>query len=140
VDFNRQLPEGSVNIHKNARLTPVGRLLTVDRVRQGEAAALVARSVGVSSRTLWKWIRRVQATGTRLGSTGDRSSRPRRLARQLPRYQRRQILRARHKRWSSLRIAQHYGLPVSTVVTIQRRLGLNRLAKLAPRQPVVRYA
>jgi transposase InsO family protein len=38
-----------------------------------------------------------------------------------------------------LRIANHYGLPVSTVVTIQRRLGLNRLTKLEPQRPALRY-
>jgi len=69
----------------------------------------------------------------------DRSSRPRRLARQLPRHQRRQILRSRHKRWSSLRIAQHYTLKVSTVVSFLRRHGLNRLTRLEPVRPIQRY-
>ncbi len=128
-----------MNIHENARLTPAGRLHAVERVLRGEAGAVVARGVGISSQTLWKWVRRVEATGVGLASTQDRSSRPRRIVRQLTRYQRRQIIRARRKRWSSVRIAQHYGLPVSTVVTIQRRFGLNRLAKLEPPRPVVRY-
>ncbi len=38
-----------------------------------------------------------------------------------------------------MRIAQHYGFPVSTVVAIQRRLGLNRLSRLEPPRPIVRY-
>jgi transposase InsO family protein len=96
----------------------------------------VAAGAGVSVRTIWKWVRRVRETG---GVVEDRSSRPARIARQLPRHQRRQILRSRRKRWSSLRIANHYGLPVSTVVTIQRRLGLNRLTKLEPQRPAIRY-
>jgi hypothetical protein len=41
-------------------------------------------------------------------------------------------VRGRHKRWSNLRIAQHYTLPVSTVVTILRREGLARLAAVDP--------
>jgi len=38
-----------------------------------------------------------------------------------------------------VRIAQYYGFPVSTVVVIQRRLGLNRLSRLEPPRPIVRY-
>ena len=108
----------------------------VERVLAGEAATSVATGAGVSVRTIWKWVRRFRVEGATLQ---DRSSRPARIARQLPRYQRRQILRSRRKRWSSLRIANHYGLPVSTVVTIQRRLGLNRLTKLEPQRPAIRY-
>lgn len=125
-----------MNIHKNARLTPGGRLRVVQRVLAGEKAAKVAAGAGISVRTVWKWVRRYREEGAELL---DRSSRPQRIARQLRRCQRRQILRARRKRWSSLRIANHYRLPVSTVVTIQRRLGLNRLTKLEPQRPVIRY-
>jgi transposase InsO family protein len=125
-----------VNLHKNARLTPAGRLRVVQRVLAGEAATRVATGAGVSVRTVWKWVQRYREKDTALR---DRSSRPARIARQLPRCQRRQILRARRKRWSSLRIATHYHLPVSTVVTVQRRLGLNRLRALEPQRPALRY-
>jgi transposase InsO family protein len=91
----------------------------------------------VSVRTIWKWVARVRAEGTE--ATTDRSSRPHRLAHRLPRHRRRQIVRARQRRWSSLRIAQHYQLPVSTVVTLLRRVGLNRLPRLEPPRPVERY-
>jgi transposase InsO family protein len=69
----------------------------------------------------------------------DRSSRPRRSPRALPRTKRRQILKLRRQRRSSLYIAQYLGVPLSTVVLVQRRLGLNRLRRLDPAQPVVRY-
>ncbi len=129
-----------MNVHKNARLTPRGRSLAVQRVIEGESAVVVARGCGVSARTIWKWVRRCREAGDGSPrSTADRSSRPRRIARQLPRYRRRQILRARRKRWSSLRIAQHYTLAVSTVVTVLRRHGLNRLARLEPPRPIQRY-
>ena len=127
-----------MNVHKNARLTPQGRSLAVQRVMAGEPATQVAQGCGVSVRTIWKWVARCREAGEL--AMQDRSSRPRRLRRQLPRHQRRQIVRARHKRWSSLRIAQYYALPVSTVVTILRRLGLNRLTRLEPPRPVLRYA
>ena len=124
-----------MNVHKNARLTPAGRLAAATRVIAGESAAAVARGCGVSARTIWKWVARVRDGET----TRDRSSRPRRVVRGLPRHRRRQIERARRAGWSSLRIARHYDLPVSTVVTVLRRLGLNRLTRLAPPRPVVRY-
>ena len=109
----------------------------VERVDAGQSPAAIAEGAGISVRTLRKWVARYRANGA--VGLGDRSSRPRRIARQLPRHQRHQILRARRRRWSSLQIAQHYGLALSTVVTIQRRLGLNRLTRLEPPQPVVRY-
>ncbi|MDE3217473.1 MAG: IS481 family transposase [Gemmatimonadota bacterium] len=126
-----------MNIHKNARLTPAMRQAVVRRIQAGESAPAVAATVGVSPRTIWKWVARARTEG--LAGLGDRSSRPRRSPRQLPRYRRRQILRARHRRWSSLRIAHHYGLPLSTVVTVQRRLGLARLRSLEPPRPRHRY-
>ena len=58
----------------------------------------MATGVGVSVRTIWKWVRRFREEGATLQ---DRSSRPARIAHPLPRYQRRQILRSRRKRWSS---------------------------------------
>lgn len=129
-----------MNVHKNARCTPRGRSLAVQRVAAGEPRAVVARGCGISPRTLQKWEARARAAGSAApDALQDRSSRPRRLARQLPRHQRRQILRSRRKRWSSLRIAQHYTLPVSTVVSFLRRHGLNRLARLEPPRPVQRY-
>lgn len=124
-----------MNIHKNARLTPAGRLLALARIEAGDTVAAVARAVGVSRQTLYKWRRRhaMHATVT------DRSSRPHRSPNSLPRFRRRQILRRRRQRWSSLRIAQYYTLPISTVVTLLRREGLARLARLEPPRRIVRY-
>ncbi len=125
-----------MNTHKNARLTPAGRLAVLERVRAGVPVAEVARGACVSARTVWKWWKRLQTDG--VAGLQDRSSRPQRLARRLPRYRQRQVEKARRKRWSSLRIASHYALPVSTVVTMLQRLKLNRLPSLAPPQPLVR--
>lgn len=124
-----------MNIHKNARLTPAGRLLALARIEAGDRVAAVARAVGVSRQTLYKWRRR-QATHA---AVTDRSSRPHRSPNRLPRFRRRQILRRRRQRWSSLRIAQYYTLPISTVVTLLRREGLARLARLEPPRRIVRY-
>jgi transposase InsO family protein len=124
-------------MHKNARLTPVGRSLVVHRIARGESLTQVARDAGVSRRTVWKWVHRYRATGD-AGLT-DRSSRPHRSPTALHRTPRRQIARLRRKRRSSLYIARHLQLPLSTVVRVQRQLGLNRLDRLTPPQPVLRY-
>lgn len=126
-----------MNSHKNALLTAAGRLRLVEAVAQGQEVAAVARDFRVSARTVWKWVARYRREGR--AGLGDRSSRPHRMPRQLSRARRRQILRGRRQRWSSLQIAQHFQLPLSTVVTVQRRLGLNRLSRLEPPRPVVRY-
>lgn len=124
-------------MHKNARLTPVGRSRVVHRIAHGESATQVAREVGVSPRTVWKWVHRHSIAGA-AGLT-DRSSRPHHSPTALRRTPRRQIARLRRHRRSSLYIARHLQLPLSTVVRVQRQLGLNRLDRLEVPQPVVRY-
>jgi len=127
-----------VNTHKNARLTFARRVELVRRaIADDSNHSALGREFGVSRQTVRKWHDRYVAEGVE--GLRDRTSRPHRSPGQLPRYQRRQIERRRRRRWSSLRIAQYYGHPVSTVVTIQRRLGLNRLSRLEPPRPVLRY-
>lgn len=127
-----------MNTHKNARLTFVRRVELIKKLGGVSSnQSLLAREFGVSRRTVWKWWQRYLIEGE--AGLRERSSRPQRSPGQLPRYQRRQIERRRRQRWSSLRIAQYYGRPVSTVVTINRRLGLNRLARLEPPRPILRY-
>jgi transposase InsO family protein len=126
-----------VNIHKNARLAPVGRLQAVARVHAGETISAVAEAVGVSRQTLYKWVRRENPADAT--SCHDRSSRPRRMPTRLARGRRRQIARLRRQRWSSPRIARELGVPISTVVVTVRRLGLARLDRLEPPRPIIRY-
>ena len=53
-----------MNVHKNAKLTPAGRALLVERVlTQRQRWAVVAVGFGVSKRTVGKWVRRWQAEG-----------------------------------------------------------------------------
>lgn len=127
-----------MNTHKNARLTPAGRAFVVRRVVEDhEAIRRVAEAVGVSARTVSKWLGRHRAEGPR--GLLDRSSRPHRSPRALSPRHCRQIRQLRHARKSSLYIARTLALPLSTVVTVQRRLGLNRLSRLEPPRPIVRY-
>ena len=127
-----------MNTHKNARLTFARRRELALRTQQpGVNECRLARESGVSRPTVRKWRQRYEAEGEQ--GLRDRSSRPHRSPGQRPRHHRRQIERRRRRRWSSVRIAQYYGFPLSTVVAIQRRLGLNRLSRLEPPRPVVRY-
>lgn len=125
-----------MNTHKLAKLTPTGRLGMVRRLGQGESIPAVAAALDLSVPTVRRWWHRYQ----REGATGlvDRSSRPHRSPRALPRARRRQIAKRRHWGWSSLRIARDLQLPLPTVVCVQRRLGLARIPRPAP-PPVQRY-
>ena len=127
-----------MNIHKNARLTVAGRGVVVKRVLGGEHPLAVAAAMGVSERTIWKWVGRYRCEGEE--GLKDRSSRPHQFPQRLRRSTRRRIGEYRRKRrWSSTRIAFELALPVSTVGKELRRQGLSRLPSLAPPQPVVRY-
>lgn len=124
-------------MHKNARLTPLGREHAVKRLLAGESAADVGASVGISRSRLYKWARRYAEHG--FNGLADRSSAPRRSPRRTSRARERQIVRLRQKRWSGPRIADALRLPLSTVGAICRRRGLGRLPDLEPPPPVVRY-
>ena len=135
--FQPNSSEEPVNVHKNAKLTPTGRALLVRRLVTGDRAEVVAREMGVSRRTAFKWLKRYREEGEE--GLRDRSSTRHHHPNRIPRSRRRQIERLRRKTWSSPRIADHLGMPVSTVVSEVRRLGLNRLSRLAPPEPVIRY-
>jgi len=127
-----------VNVHKCARLTPVGRALLVRRVlEEGLSAREVALAMGVSARTAYKWVSRFRYEGE--AGLQDRSSRPLSSPRRLGRGRRRRIEELRRKRWTSPRIARQLKLPISTVVVTLRRLGLARLSQLEPPRMVTRY-
>jgi transposase InsO family protein len=123
-------------MHKLARLTPMGRLRMVRRLEAGERLRDLAAALDLSTTTVRRWWRRYQQDG--IAGLSDRSSRPHRSPRALPRGQRRQITRRRQQGWSSLRIARDLRLPLATVVHVQRRLGLARIPRPAP-PPVQRY-
>ena len=123
-------------MHKLARLTPMGRLRMVRRLEAGERLGDLAAALDLSTTSVRRWWRRYQAEG--MVGLSDRSSRPHRSPRALPRVRRRQITRRRQWGWSSLRIARDLRLPLPTVVHVQRRLGLARRPRPAA-PPVRRY-
>ena len=126
-----------MNVHENARLTPVGRALMVDRIERGLSVAKAAEGFGVSRRTVCKWLQRHRRGGER--RLHDRSSAPRRCPRRTPAEVVVQVEALRRQRITGPAIAQALGLARSTVGLILRRLGLGKLSALDPEIPVVRY-
>lgn len=125
-------------MHQNAKLTPSGRALLVVRVREeGQTPGEVSRALGVSRRTVYKWLARYEADGH--AGLQDRSSRPHRSPLQLPRRRVKAIRRLRKRKWTSTKIAKHLSIPRSTVGVWLRRLGMGRLRDLEPKEKPVRY-
>ncbi len=77
--------------------------------------------MGVSVRTVYKWVKRWKQQGKE--GLEDRSSRPHRCPRGLPRHRRRQIERLRQRRRSTPRIARELKIPLSTVAVTPVRGG-----------------
>lgn len=127
-----------MNIHKNARTTPRSRGQIVARVlTQQEPPAAVAGAVGVSERTVRKWLARYAAEAE--AGLADRSSRPRRSPGATPPLLASWVERLRRQRWTGAEIAQALQLSASTVARLLRRQGLARLRALEPPVPVQRY-
>jgi transposase InsO family protein len=130
-------PEDRMNIHKNARLTPIGRERIVRQVMSGQTPKAVSQAAGVCPRTVRKWVERFQREG--IAGLRDRSSRPQRLYRPTPKAVVEQVERLRRQRYTGKQIAAELGICAATVSRILRRLGLNRLRDLEPAEPVRRY-
>ncbi len=126
-----------MNIHKNARLTPIGRERLVQAVLSGQTPEAAAHAAGVCPRTARKWIARFKAEG-RAGLM-DRSSRPKRLYRPTPMAIVEQVAALRRQRFTGKQIAIELAVSPATVSRILRRLGLNRMRDLEPAEPVRRY-
>jgi transposase InsO family protein len=125
-----------MNIHKNARLTPVGRGRIVRQVESGQTPEAVAEAAGVCPRTVRKWVDRYRREGP--AGLHDRSSRPHRLHQPTPQVVIETIERLRRQRWTGKQIAAEAGISPATVSRVLRRLGLNKLSALES-EPVRRY-
>jgi transposase InsO family protein len=126
-----------MNMHKNARLTPLGRERVVMQVASGQTPEAAARAAGVCPRTVRKWVARFKGEG--VVGLKDRSSRPRRLYRPTPAAIVERVEALRRQRWTGKQIAAELDISPATVSRILKRLGLNRIAALEPAEPVRRY-
>jgi len=126
-------------MHRNARLTPSGRLLLCQRIQGGWPVAHAAESMGISRDRAYVWWRRYQAEGT--AGLEDRASRPHRSpAKTRPSRERRVVALRQRRGLGPARIAGIVHMPASTVHRVLVRQGLNRLDHLdrATRAPIRR--
>lgn len=126
-----------MNMHQNARLTPKGRELLIERLERGEHPMDVAGAMGVSVRTVYKCRRRYLDGG--LAALQDRSSRPRHSPARTAAALEADVVALRRQKRTYDRIADQTGLSRSTVARILVRHGLNRWRDLEPAEPVIRY-
>jgi transposase InsO family protein len=124
--------------HANARLTPRGRLILVERIARGWPVSRAARAAGISRQTGSKWWNRYRRQGR--SGLADRRSTVRHQARALGRARVDELCRLRRQlRVGPHRLAWQTGLSRSTIYAVLRREHVSRLARLEPRPPVVRY-
>jgi len=128
-----------MNSHKNARTTPHTRALLARRViEQGLPPFRVADDLGISVRTVYKWVARYKAEGP--AGLENRPSAARRIAHRLPEALVEVIARLRREaRMTARQIAKRLAQARSTVAAVLKRLGLHRLKLLDPPQPLRRY-
>jgi transposase InsO family protein len=127
-----------MDVHKNAPLTPAGREAMVRRVIEaGLTPKAVSEAVGVSPKTVRKWVARFKFEG--LAGLRDRGSRPHRLRHPTPEPVVARIEALRRQHFAAKQIAQETGVSPATISRVLRRLGLSRMRNLAPAQPVRRY-
>lgn len=128
-----------MNIHKNARTTPHIRGLIVSRVLdQNLSPHRVAGELGISLRTVYKWLSRYRLEGP--AGLQDRSSTALRMPHRLPDAAVELIAKLRREfRMTARAIARQLGLARSTVAAVLKKLGLNRLKLLEPKAPIRRY-
>lgn len=114
-------------MHRNAPLTPEGRLRLCLRIESGWTISAAAESMNVSRQTAHKWWRRYQLEGP--AGLVDRSSRPKSCRHQTPaRVERRIVALRQSRRIGPARIAGIVGVPSATVHRVLVRYGVNRLS------------
>jgi transposase InsO family protein len=127
-------------MHRNAPLTPEGRLRLCERIEGGWPVAHAAESMGISRDRAYVWWRRYQEEG--VAGLEDRPCRPHRCPRQTKASLERRIVTLRQSRGlGPARIAGIVGMHPSTVHRVLVRHGVSRLCDLdrTTREPIRRY-
>jgi transposase len=124
-------------MHQNARLTRLGRAELVRRIAEGQPVAGVAAALGVTPKTVRKWVARFAGEGC--AGLVDRSSRPRRLHGAIPQAVIDEVITLRRQRWTGKAIARQTAISRATVSRVLRRARLSRMRELEPAEPIRRY-
>ena len=126
-------------MHRNAPLTPEGRLRLCQRIETGWPVAHAAESMGISRDRAYVWWRRYQEEG--VDGLVDRRCRPHSCPRQTKASTERRIVTLRQRKGlGPARIAGIVGMHPSTVHRVLVRHGMSRLSDLdrATREPIRR--
>ncbi|CAM3274722.1 IS481 family transposase [Prescottella defluvii] len=117
--------------HRNARTTYLGRLLIVERYRDGWPKAHIASAMGISRKCVSTWVARYETEGE--AGLHDRSSRPHTMpTRTAAEVETRIVeLRVRERRGPDW-LAAELGVPARTVSRVLRRHQVPHLADLDP--------
>ena len=127
-----------MKLHANAPLGPKGRAIMVRRVlEEGLTLTEAAEAAGVSVRTAGNWVRRYRAEGE--SGLLDRSSAPQLVANATPEDRVQAIAALRRLRLTGPEIAELLEMATSTVSAVLKRIGLGKLSRLEPPEPVRRY-
>ena len=119
-------------MHRNAPLTPEGRLRLCRLIDEGFTIASAAESMRISRQTAHKWWRRYQQGGR--PALEDRSSRPRRSPTKTPaKVERRVVALRRRCQKGAERLSDQAGVPASTLHAVWARHGVSRLSDLERR-------
>jgi transposase len=127
-----------MNLHANAKLGPKGRLVICRRVLEERwSLAEAAEAAGVSERTAGKWVRRYRGEGE-MGLL-DRPSTPKRVHNATAPDRIEAIAALRRLRLTGPEIAETLEMATSTVSAVLKRIGLGKLSRLEPAEPIRRY-
>ena len=115
--------------HPNARLTPHGRRVLVERILAGYRVADVAAQLGCSRTCAYKWLARYRTEGT--SGLVDRTSRPHHTPHRIDRALEQAILGLRRTmRRGAEQIAGELGICAATVGRVLRRNHMPHLSML----------
>jgi transposase InsO family protein len=126
-----------MKIHANARLSPNGRRLLIDRIeRDGWTVQAAAEAAGLSERSARKWLARWRAEGP--DGLLDRSSAPNTVANRTDEARIACIAALRRLRMTGPEIAETLAMALSTVSGILTAINMGRLGRLGL-EPARRY-
>jgi transposase InsO family protein len=115
--------------HANARTTLYARKLIVARVLAGHRPGEVAKQLGISRQTVYKWVRRWRTEGE--AGLADRSSRPHAMPHKTPPETVERIIAARSAHHAGpVGLAAVVGVAASTIGAVLARAGAPRLAEV----------
>lgn len=127
-----------MNCYKHAKTTALSRALIIKRHQNHWTQAEIAESLGISRRTVCKWLLRWRGEGD--AGLCDRSSRPTRSPRKLAAGAMSAVIHLRRTfLMPAYGIAAHLKLAYSTVCRILKRARLSRKRDIMPPQKPVRY-